>query len=133
MLGKFVLTVLVIIVAVLVLKQRSQSSSDDETGKNRNIAQAGSDSSNKSEASTDLRVAAYMFLILMVGAAVILYYLRWQDDHTILTVNLFSNGETVAVSYEVYKYQLESRSFTTTDGTVITIADSERMEIQGLE
>ena len=69
----------------------------------------------------------------MIGAAIIIYYQRWQDDHTILTVSLFRNDQTAANTYQVYKYQLDSRTFTTIEGTVITVADSERMEVQGLE
>lgn len=37
------------------------------------------------------------------------------------------------MSYQVYKYQLQERSFTTIDGTQVTVAGSERMEVLGLE
>jgi hypothetical protein len=69
----------------------------------------------------------------MFGAGGLIYYQRWQDDHTILTVNLYRGEQAGPVSYQVYKYLLDSRSFTTLDGIRITVADNERMEVLGLE
>ena len=133
MLGKIILTLLVMVIAFMVLRQRSQLPQNDQTKRNNSPTKAQNKSSEKSESSSDLRVAAYLFLILMIGAAIIIYYQRWQDDHTILTVSLFRNDQTAANTYQVYKYQLDSRTFTTIEGIVITVADSERMEVQGLE
>lgn len=79
----------------------------------------------------DYRLAAYLFLILLVGISAGLYYNRWQDDHSVITITLFRDNN-MPTEYQVYKYQLESRSFTTIDGRIITIASDERMEIEGL-
>ena len=87
---------------------------------------------SKSEFNADLRLGAYIFLTLMVGLGAVLYYFDWLDDHIILTVNLHRDNLSQPVSYEVYKYQLEDRSFVTIDGRTITVASSERMEILGL-
>ena len=127
MLGKAVLTLVVIIVAILVVKQRN----DQEAGTKKS-ANSKKDQADNSMAS-DFRFAAYMFLVLMFGTGAFIYYQRWQDDHTVLTVNLYSDGQSEPVSYEVYKFQLDSRSFTTIEGIRITVADNERMEVTGLE
>ena len=127
MLGKAVLTLVVIIVAVLVVKQRNEQ----EVGKTRSAARQEDESENTM--GSDLRFAAYMFLVLMFGTGAFIYYQRWQDDHTVLTVSLFRDGQSQPTSYEVYKFQLESRSFTTVEGIRITVADNERMEVIGLE
>jgi hypothetical protein len=37
------------------------------------------------------------------------------------------------VTYLVYKYQLEDKSFVTVDGKTVTVASDERMEIEGLK
>ena len=74
-----------------------------------------------------------MFLILMVGFAAVLYYFNWEDDHTVLTITLYSDNQAQAISYQAYKYQLQERSFTTLDGLLVTVASSERMEIKGLD
>ncbi|MBL4820336.1 MAG: hypothetical protein JKY98_05000 [Gammaproteobacteria bacterium] len=136
MLGKIILTLLVIFAAVIVIKQRSQ----EQQPPDNKLAPVGKppvdkmkkETSSGSQPVSDFRLAAYLFLILMFGAAALLYYQSWQDDHTILTVTLVRDGNSPAVTYEVYKYQLESRRFTTIEGTLITVADSERMEVLGL-
>ncbi|MEX2130859.1 MAG: hypothetical protein WD772_05185 [Pseudohongiellaceae bacterium] len=74
-----------------------------------------------------------MFLFLMIGTGAVLYYLRWQDDHEILTVNLHRDDNSAPTSYQVYRFQLEARSFVTTDGISVTVADNERMEVFGLD
>jgi len=127
MLGKAVLTLVVIIIAILVVKQRN----DQEAGKSQ-PAKRQQSKADKSM-SSDLRFAAYMFLVLMFGTGAFMYYQRWQDDHTVLTVDLYRDGQAGPASYEVYKFQLQSRSFTTTEGIRITVADNERMEVTGLE
>ena len=43
------------------------------------------------------------------------------------------DSQAAPVSYEVYKFQLQDRSFITLDGTSVTVASSERMEVLGLE
>jgi hypothetical protein len=132
MVGKFLITMAVIIGAFFVIRQRHTSGENDsksiKTEKTKTLK-----SNKKDELSADLRAGAYMFLFLMVGIGATLYYFDWQDDHTVLTVNLHRDNNAAVVSYEVYKYQLESRSFITTDGRSITVASSERIEILGLE
>ena len=92
----------------------------------------GVDGEKQSSLNRDLRFGAYLFLALMTGLGGALYYYDWQDDHTIITVNLHRDGQQEPVSYEVYKFQLGERSFTTLDGVNVTVAASERMEVLGL-
>ncbi|NKB32299.1 MAG: hypothetical protein GKR91_04305 [Pseudomonadales bacterium] len=134
MLSKFLLTTAVIIGAFFVLRQRHIRSENDSAPKAiERDAVENAKAAAKDELSADLRAAAYMFLALMVGLGAALYYFDWQDDHTVLTINLHRDNESGPVSYEVYKYQLENRSFVTIDGRAITVASNERMEIIGLD
>ena len=73
-----------------------------------------------------------MFLVLVLGLGAAMYYFQWQDEHSILTVRLHSDGQAEAIEYQVYKFQLGERSFTTLDGILVTVASSERMEVEGL-
>ena len=131
MLSKFVLTALVITIAFLVIRQRSLSG--NYVGQRKLAIPKETEKNNsKNEFKTDLRFGAYIFLTLMVGIGASLYYFDWLDKHTILTVNLHRDNLSQPISYEVYKYQLEDRSFITTDGRTITVASNERMEILGL-
>jgi hypothetical protein len=132
MVGKFLITMAVIIGAFFVIRQRHTNGENDSRS-NKTEKTKTLKSNRKDELSADLRAGAYMFLFFMVGIGATLYYFDWQDDHTVLTVNLHRDNNAAVVSYEVYKYQLESRSFITTDGRSITVASSERIEILGLE
>ena len=127
MIGRILLTLAVIAIAYLFIRQRRLS----EERENKPVTTARGKAQD--ELSQDLRMAAYMFLVLMVGIGGAVYYFRWQDEHTILTINLHRENQAQPVSYQVYKYQLQERSFTTIDGTQVTVAGSERMEVLGLE
>lgn len=138
MLGKILLTAAVIIAAFFYIRRRDL----EETG-TRRPATATRQAPNDSEAagktvaddnlSKDLRLGAYMFLVLTIGLGATLYYFRWQDDHVILTVTLHSDAQTESTTYQVYKYQLQDRSFTTLAGILVTVASTDRMEVEGLE
>lgn len=134
MLGKALLTIAVIAIAFLVLRRRHDADTalreGSEGGKDKSGRQ--STSSAKESIANDLRMGAYLFLALMVGIGAALYYARWQDDHTVLTITLHRDDAAAPITYQVYKYQLGERSFTTVDGTTVTVAGSERMEIEGL-
>ncbi len=86
----------------------------------------------ENQSMSDYRFAAYSILIMMFGVGGLLYYINWQDDHTLVTVKLYRSGEPDPITYEVYKNQLLDHSFTTIDGIKVTIAASERMEVEGL-
>lgn len=127
MIGRILLTLAVIAIAYVFVRQRRLAEEAEERP-----APVPKDKV-PDELSQDLRLAAYMFMVLMVGIGGAVYYFRWQDEHTILTINLHRENQVQPVSYQVYKYQLQERSFTTIDGTHVTVAGSERMEVLGLE
>ncbi len=128
MLGKILLTLAVIAIAYLYVRQ--QQIAEARTGSS---SAENSNSTEKDELSQDMRTAAYSLLVLMTGIGAALFYFDWRDDHQVLTVNLIRENQAEPVSYQVYKFQLQDRSFTTIDGIQITVAGSERMEIIGLD
>jgi hypothetical protein len=133
MLGKILLTIGIILIAILFLRKHRQDQRQrlqKLQGQKRQTL-PGPDTAAKPPLS-DYRFAAYLFLALMFGGGSYLYYLRWQDDTSLVTVLLHSDGATSPVTYQVYKNQLETRAFTTVDGIRVTVASSERMEVIGL-
>lgn len=150
MLGKIILTAVVILLAFTLIRQKGlkrgleqgllnpKGEGNDSTGSPARAATQLADNTqgdgNETQSSLrkDIRFGAYLFLALMAGLGGALYYYDWQDDHTIITVNLHRDGQQEPVSYEVYKFQLGERSFTTLDGVNVTVAASERMEVLGL-
>ncbi len=134
MLGKILLTLSVMIIAFLFVRRRNVKRKSTPAANSSTSKQSLETSSAREpvDLSADLRLGAYMFLILVIGLGAALYYLQWQDDHSILTVRLHSDSQAEAIEYRVYKFQLADRSFTTLDGILVTVASSERMEVEGL-
>ena len=132
MIGKILLTLAVIAVAYLMVRRDPGSKPDTAKSAPAKIADYDQKQSPDPTLQDDLRTASYLFLFFMVAVGAALYYYRWQDDHQLITVRLYSADQAAPVSYEVYKYQLADRSFTTVDGRIITVAGSDRMEVIGL-
>ena len=134
MLGKILLTLAVMLIAFFFVRQRDIIARGGQSGnKSANRGSAAQPKQQEENTlSADLRLGAYMFLVFVIGLGAALYYFQWQDDHSILTVRLLSDGQAEAIEYQVYKYQLQDRSFTTLDGILVTVASSERMEVEGL-
>lgn len=133
MLGKILLTLAVMVIAFFFVRQRDMKNrTDSAKPKTRAKLPNTPEAQEANTLSADLRLGAYMFLALVIGIGIALYYFQWQDDHSILTVRLHSEGQTRPIEYQIYKYQLAERSFTTLDGILVTVASSERMEVEGL-
>lgn len=134
MLGKILLTLAVMIIAFFFVRQRDMKGKSSPARKTLPPTKSQNKIAGKEDSnlSADLRLGAYMFLVLVIGLGAALYYFQWQDDHSILTVRLHSDGQPEAIVYQVYKFQMAERSFTTLDGILVTVASSERMEVEGL-
>ncbi|MEX1197517.1 MAG: hypothetical protein WEB57_06630 [Pseudohongiellaceae bacterium] len=148
MLGKLALTLVVIVIAALYIRHRARA----QRVTNRDAERARQPAShNPWHRNTDNRqsrdippgkarhrlpadtgkILLWITLAIIVTTGASLYYLAWRDARQPVTVILHSgNGEPV--TYEVRKRDLDARAFTTLDGTRVTVADSERMEVIGL-
>ncbi len=127
MLGKIVLTLLIMLIGLAWIRQKRAQDKRDAA-----LPAAASPSPAPGELN-DFRVAAYLFLVMMLGTGGALYYSRWQDAHSLVTVILHREGSAEPVHYQVEKGQLDARAFTTVDGVRVTVASTERMEVIGLE
>ena len=131
MLGKILLTLAVTAIMFFVLRQRQIAESEEFQSKDSNSPARQAKKRADTTLAKDLRIGAYLFLIFMVGLGGVLYYYQWQDDRLVLTINLYRRNQAEPTTYEVYKYQLNERSFITTDGITVTVASDERMEVFG--
>ena len=135
MFGKTLLTIGIILLVIVwarnarQARQREDCPPDDSTQRDRN---PGASASNSSSRLNDYRFAAWLFLALIIGSGGYLYYQRWQEDNSVVTVMLYRDGASEPVTYQVLRSELGSRAFTTIDGIRVTVADSERMEVLGL-
>lgn len=135
MFSKLIITIFVIVVAFIVLRQKNTNQhKSSRQSKTTNASKPRiSKDTEKDQFSKDMRLGAYLFLLLTTGIGGAVYYFQWQDDHSVLTVNLYRDSQVEPVSYDVYKYQLSEKSFVTVGGLSVAVASSERMEVIGLE
>lgn len=131
MLGKLLLTIIVILVAIMVLRKRRQDERRELAAPQNTESKVKREGQQKPQLN-DYKFAAYLFLVLMLGTGSYLYYQRWQDDNSIITVVLHGEGSNAPITYKVFKKDFDERSFTTIDDIRVTVASSERMEVSGL-
>ena len=75
------------------------------------------------------RVAAYVVLgVLLAGFGWYLYH-QWQDAYRVVSIQVIDSRSGRTVVYQAYKGDISGRSFETTDGRVVTLAEVERMEL----
>jgi hypothetical protein len=148
MLGQLLITLIVIALAVVYVRrrQKARTPSPDNKAIEKFIADARSTgnswqsrdgSASHAQASPapmagPLKMALWCLLavVLVVGSTVSV--LHWRDQQRMVTVLLYRDAEAAPVIYRVAKRDLGERTFTTTDGTRVTVSANERIEIIGL-
>ena len=131
MFSKLLLTLAVIVAAFTFVRRRNRAAASTSPPIDKKPENTVAPIPGAATVSSDLRLAAYLFLALVIGLGASMYYYQYQDDHTVLNVTLFRDGSN-SITYQVYKFQLGTRSFTTLDGLSVTVASSERMVVDGL-
>ena len=133
MLGKILLTLVVTVIVFFILRQRQITESEELQVIDKKSLTKQAKKGADSELAKDMRIGAYLFLTLMVSLGGLLYYYQWRDDRMVLTINLYRTNLAEPTTYEVFKYQLNERSFITIDGVTVTVAGDERMEVLELD
>ena len=67
-------------------------------------------------------------VVLMILAGGLLIYQQWRGSIEIIQVRVIDAGTGRAATYKAYRGEIEDRSFRTTDGRRIVLAETERME-----
>lgn len=160
MLGKLLLTLLVIVLVVVYLRKqhrsRQSSAAQDKSGttsasgmpiraadrgeleqfldRARNGSAAAKSANSAGAAALAPRIKAILWSVLVVMLIVgsLGSYLHWQDQQRLVTVLLHRDASAPPVIYRVAKRNLGTNSFTTDDGTQVTVSANERMEVVGL-
>lgn len=122
---KLLLTLLVIVAAVVVLRLRKRLPQRPAIVQvNENSLPAGK--------ITLPKIAAYGALaVMLLGSAVFIYF-QVQDTWQVVTVHVIDAGSGKESTYQAYKGDVGGRSFTTTDGRRVNLAEVERMELGAL-
>ena len=120
MLTKILFTVAVIIIVLLVYQVRARPS----TAQARRAAATAKQ--NKSG-----RWAIYFVAGILVVAASVVFFFKWQDDNTEITIRVVTGQENQISSYKALRKNIKDkgRTFTTLDGRLVTLGDSDRSEL----
>lgn len=119
MLTKFLFTIAVIVVVLLVYQARFRPVSQAVQKAKHNTAFP-----NKPSKWVVYTVAG----ILAVSSGVV-YFFKWQSDNTILTIRVINAQQEEPFSYKARQKDIKGRTFTTLDGRVVTLGDSDRIEL----
>ena len=121
MVTKIVLTLLVILAAYLYLKRRNV------------VAQSRVKSVDITPApDTPFRLIAIVLILVSLAGTLGYVVYHWIDGHQTLQVTLISPGAEKPQLYQVYKSELNERSFTTVQGQIIRIGSQDRLQIEAL-
>lgn len=121
MLMKILLTALVIAGALIYLRQRGS-----HAGQSVSVSPQGSVISRKRALP---RLAAVSVVVLMLAGSALFLYQQWRDSMQVVVVRIINANNGKEVSYQAYKGDVDGRSFKTVDGRLVTLAESERMEL----
>ncbi len=77
-----------------------------------------------------LQRGAYLFMLIMVLAALVMIYVEFSDSSTTVTVHVVNTQTGARTSYQARREDIQAGSFTTLDGRSVYIAGVERIEVE---
>ncbi|QKQ27917.1 antitermination protein NusG [Candidatus Reidiella endopervernicosa] len=119
MLIKILFTVLVVIVVLLFVKSRSSG----------RVAPRAEPVTVEKAPPSDLRIAAYIFIGLMMSVTVGILLLEWYNGSREVVIRVIDTRSGDYVDYQARRDDVARGSFTTVDGRKVYIADVERIEL----
>lgn len=78
-----------------------------------------------------VRVAAYAVIGLVLATAALWLALEWRDAHEIMRIQVINSATGKVAEYEAYRGDVEDRGFVTVGGRRVSLAEVERMEVDG--
>ena len=119
MLTKILFTIAVIIVVLLVYQARFRPVSQV-------VNKARSDSFFAQKPS---KWVVYTVAGILAVASGIVYFFKWHSDNTVLTIRVITSQQEQPYIYKARQKDFKGRTFTTLDGRMVTLGDSERIEL----
>ena len=124
MIWKLLLTALVIAGAVITIRMRGR--------RMQTVAAAETPVRQPDPARRRLvRAAAVATVVLMILGAGLYLYHQWQNAYQIVTVRVIDTRSGKTVQYQAYKGDVSGRTFVTTEGRQVALAEVERLELGG--
>lgn len=126
MILKILLTLAVVIAVFIWL--RSQNSKRQLTNSSIEAHTLTGASKN-----TWIKPFAYSMASFTLAVGILLYYLSWQEDHTLYQVTITNPQTGSSETYTVLKKDMYGRMFITEGGLQVNASQLERIEIKKIE
>lgn len=75
------------------------------------------------------RIAAWSLIGVMLGGSALMLYVQWEDGYRVVPVRVINTNTGRSVTYQARRAEVGERSFRTIDGTRVTLAEVERLEL----
>ncbi|WP_428603331.1 hypothetical protein [Sedimenticola sp.] len=124
---KLLLTLLVIAGALLTLRMRNQRHLRQYPQPGRLINEPAPVAKRAPRRSIQL-LASGAVVLMLAGAGLYLYH-QWSSAYQVVTVRVIDTRSKQSTSYQAYRGDIDGRTFQTTDGRTVTLAEVERLEI----
>jgi len=124
MLTKLLLTIGVIVAVVLIFRTRRPAPTQQPTQQTTASARP---------ALSPTRLTAWILITVIVAITLAATAWQWFQTEEVMTVRVINSNTGDSVNYQVYRDAVGVRTFKTTDGRTITVAEVERMEISPVD
>ncbi|NKC12568.1 MAG: hypothetical protein GKR94_10310 [Gammaproteobacteria bacterium] len=124
MLTKLLFTGLVIAIGIFLQRLRNRKAAEPKV-----IRVVQTQPAQASAMPPWIRTGAYLFAALVAGSSALWYYSTWRENQQVVTIRVINTGSGDVATYQAHQGDIEGRSFTTTEGLQVRIADAERVEI----
>ncbi|MEH6649411.1 MAG: hypothetical protein V7707_05205 [Motiliproteus sp.] len=132
MITKILVTAAVIFCCYLYIRYKRNKATTQGYQSARTVSSApvvGGRSAISSLKGSPVRMLALGLCVSSVLASAIYLGSSWWDDRTLLQVRVVNTHSGTVTDYQAYKGDVQGRAFITIFGQRVSIADTERMEI----
>ncbi len=138
MLGKLLVTLIVGGIIYFLWRNQQYNRAVNEQQKlnqNTNSTESYYLPSSNHQVNPPIKLIFFGVLAIMILATAAWTVYVWQDQRTLLEVKVITANHSNGYigTYKVYKKDLQERGFTTKDGQIIRIANSDRLEVRKIE
>ncbi len=120
MITKILVTLCIVVIGWLFIQKQRRSDVSSSISKTQ-----------QQHHSKRVAKVAYIFIAVVMLLSALLFYFEYQRSQRIMTISVVNTLTGDRTSYQSRRGDIEGHRFITTDGVDITIADNERLEIQG--
>ncbi len=118
MLTKILFTIGVILVVILIFRTKTSR------------AKSASTDSEETGSSLSVKVVTIIVIVLLMAISSAIFFFQYQADNRIVNIRVVSADGT-STDYQARQKSIKGRQFTTLDDRMITLGESDRIEMDG--